>query len=145
MRAGAGRDDPGHVEHVGDDLDLRPRAPLDDVDGMVAHRLVVGMEPEELDPAEHGVERGPKLMRQGRQEVVLDPRRPPGLVREPLGFALQRRDSGIRRRQPPARFGRRTHCNEGEEDLAEARDADHAPEDDAATVVPAIVATPTAR
>ena len=65
-------DDARHVEHVFDELGLRPRVPLDDLER--------AGDPPRLDlavaqhrrPAEDGVERGAQLVRQGREEFVLE-------------------------------------------------------------------------
>ena len=86
------RDDARHVEHVRHDLDLCPRVAFDDVDGVVPHRLVVGMDPEELDPPEHRVEGRAELMRQGGEKVVLDSPCPLGLVGEARGLSFQLSD-----------------------------------------------------
>ena len=67
------RCDPRHVEQVGDQLGLDAGVALDGVDasdqvGVAAGDALL----EQLRPADDGVERRPQLVRQRRQEVVLD-------------------------------------------------------------------------
>ena len=68
------RRDARHVEQVGDQLGLDAGVALDGVDardhvGVAAGDALL----EQLRPADDGVERRPQLVRQRRQEVVLQP------------------------------------------------------------------------
>ena len=77
-------DDARDVEQVLDELGLRPRVALDGLER--ARRSARGVElaaAEQLRPAEHGVERRAQLVRDGRQELVLDAGWPPRPRRAP--------------------------------------------------------------
>ena len=69
----------GDVENVGHQLRLNPHVPGDRVDRPHAQLVVSPWTAQELGPAEHRVQRGPQLVREVGQELILRPIRFLGL------------------------------------------------------------------
>jgi hypothetical protein len=81
--------DPADVEQVLNQLRLRPHVPLDHVQP-VTTLVVEPFHPQQLRPPEDRVQRRAELVREGREELVLDPVRLP-LLREQRVFDRDRR------------------------------------------------------
>ena len=75
-------DDTRYIEHVFDQLGLSFGIAFDRFERPACRHFVEPLGPEDLRPAQNGVERSPQLVRQDREEFVFGP---VGL----LGFAVQ--------------------------------------------------------
>ena len=99
-------DDAGHVEHVFDQLRLRPGVPVDHFEAALRPRRVDLPVPQHRGPAEDGVERRAQLVRQGGEELVLQPARRLGLLPGLLEGREQVADLELPRRERAAPPGR---------------------------------------
>ena len=73
VEAEGSRDDPREVEQVLDELGLDLGIPVDRVEALLDVLVVELAGTEQSRPADDGVERGPQLVREGREELVLHP------------------------------------------------------------------------
>jgi hypothetical protein len=103
---------------------------------MCSHRVVVGVDPQELNPPEHGIEWGPELVGERGEEVVLHA---PGTlclvgkarrflfkVRDSRGLALERRDALLGEVNSAfCEVHRPRHGGECDEEMGETRHSRH--------------------